>query len=171
LVDVKTRESRQSNMARSQLSTISDVPCSAYDGWLAVDSRTIRRVQCAASRPSPHPCFRKNFCPRGVLEHEANLSAQQPASQTHPWIPRTHGYRRRPKSSREPTRKGSRAPYALTGLVLARRCSPTRQGSLPSNDCIRRRSSDACSPSPRARAIVFSPCLGAPAGAPSLDSV
>ena len=130
----------------------------------AVDSATTAPRTVRGFASVPHPCFRKNFCPCGVPEHEANFSAQQFAPQAHAWFPRPHGHQRRTKGSREPARERPRSPHAVTGFDLARRCSPTRQGSRPTNDCTRRQSSGEYSPSPRVRAIASSPCSRAPSG-------
>jgi hypothetical protein len=174
MFEVSIREGRQSNMASSQLSTTVDAcSSSAPSRDFAVASRlTAPRAPAYSARLPDRPTslFSQELLPARGIKHEANISAQQSAPETHAWFPRSHGHRRWTKGSREPPREGPRSPHALTDFVLARSCSPTH-GSRPTNDCTRRPSSGECSPSRLVRAIDSSPCSRDQAAVASLGSV
>ncbi len=105
---------RESNTIARQLSTA---------GALLTASAPPRRVPRFPSPPSH--CFLGSFR-TGVLRHEANVSTQQLAPQTHPRLSLAHGDPRRPQGAEEPPGERARSIDALTAgaRFLGSRRSP-----------------------------------------------
>lgn len=78
----------------------------------------------------------------GICRYETNISTQQFASKTHPWIPCSHGQQKRTSGTQAPSGQGSRPALPL---IRVARGLPRAFPSQSVSAYVDRRSSAECS--------------------------